>query len=107
MDRAVGTKTRLCHAAAVGLLGFYLMTPPVTETGMGIVINGNLSLSLWDRQGAFDTKEDCEKHRVQLKEDNPEPTGPWHRGDAMRNLQGEALRNGRCFATDDPRLKEK
>ncbi len=98
---------KISHAAALVLVGFYLITPPVTESGLGISIDPHLSLSIWDIQGTFDTKEECEKQRAQLKEDNPAPTGPWHRADADRNSQAEALRNGQCVSTGDPRLKKK
>lgn len=100
-------KIKLRHAVALALVGFYLITPPVTESGLGISVDPHLSLSMWDIQGTFDTKEDCEKQRAKLKEDNPEPTGPWHRGDANRNSQALALRNGQCVSTGDPRLKKK
>jgi hypothetical protein len=98
---------RLRHVAAFALVGFYLITPPVTESGLFVAVDPRLSLSMWDIQGTFDTKDECEKQRAQLKEDNPEPTGPWHRGDAVRNSQAQALRNGQCVSTDDPRLKKK
>jgi len=98
---------KISHAAALALVGFYLITPPVTESGMGIMMDPHLSLSVWDIQGTFDTKDECEKQRAQLKEDNPAPTGPWHRGDMVRNFQAEALRDGQCISTDDPRLKKK
>ena len=73
---------------------------------MNIMIDSHLSLSMWDIQGTFDTKDECEKQRAQLKEDNPELKGPWHRGDVVRNFQAQALRNGQCVSTDDPRLKK-
>jgi len=70
----------LRHAAALTLVGWYLMLPPVGSDGR---IQKDARLSDWYIFSSFQTKEACEKER--------------------HVSSGSAI----CVASDDPRLKEK
>jgi hypothetical protein len=49
-------ETKLQHAAALALLGWYLMTPPVPDTGTP---QYNAPLAQWDIQRVFDSAGDA------------------------------------------------
>ena len=66
------------HAAALALVGWYLMLPPVTSDGR---IQKDAPLSRWYIFSNFETKEECEK--------------------ARQVSSGLTI----CVASDDPRLK--
>ena len=91
------------HAAALALVGWYLMTPPLLETQVGVGLDE--PLSRWDIQRAFDTAAECEAARSlwihenglkstkkAIRRGSPEMGGLWVSG-------------SKCIATDDPRLK--
>jgi hypothetical protein len=101
---AEGLKSR--HAAALVLVGCYLIVPSFTDRLMllhgdphtigALIIN---DLSTWQTLQAYDTAEQCEAVRAALKsKDNG--------GAVKTDLQVEA-RFAQCIATDDPRLKGK
>jgi hypothetical protein len=68
------------HAAALALVGWYLMVPPVTSDGR---TQKDAPLSRWYIASNFETKEECEQVR--------------------QASSGSAI----CVASDDPRLKER
>jgi hypothetical protein len=91
-----GMKPR--HAAALALVGWYLMLPPLATSGLDV--DQNAPLSTWRQGGAFDTARACEVNR----------------GDGIKRLDkanGEkqfpsfyhSFLYARCVAVDDPRLK--
>jgi len=71
---------KLRHAAALALVGWYLMMPPSTSSGR---IQKDAPLSRWYIFTTFETKKECEK--------------------ARQFSSGLSI----CVASDDPRLKEK
>jgi hypothetical protein len=73
-----GLKPR--HSAALALLGWYLMLPPVTSDGR---TQKDAPLSRWYIFSSFETKEECEQVR--------------------QVSSASAI----CVASDDPRLKAK
>lgn len=97
---------RLRHAAALALVGWYLMSPPPASTiymvdGLRVVRETNTSerfdqtlpLSQWSTWYAYDAGRWCENGKAIL----------WN---AMGKYDAEA--RGfmlQCIATDDPRLK--
>lgn len=96
------------HAAALALVSFYLLTPPMTQSPVAISIHANLPLSEWENQGTFDTKEECERGKAEIVAQHPTPTGYWeHWRDGFRSFEGSAMRLSQCISSDDPRLKEK
>ena len=102
-------------AAALALVGWYLMLPPMNEKG----VFTQASMSDWDQVGSFDSAVACEQavqqgqHAIAVMGDQ----------EFKQHSQREAAQNGKmaisradalkrayageCIATDDPRLKEK
>jgi hypothetical protein len=74
------------HAAALALVGWYLMAPPILQE-MGF----QRPLSQWQLYDRFETLAECR----QLKDDQWNKFVDAHDSD------------GRGMITDDPRLKEK
>ncbi|MGC2441973.1 hypothetical protein [Candidatus Binatus sp.] len=87
----------LRHAAALALVGWYLMMPPVTPDGR---VQKSAPLSTWEITSSYDTADDCEKVRL--------VSSGW-----MANSNGQKREHTpradaeACVSTDDPRLKEK
>jgi hypothetical protein len=79
------------HAAALALIGWYLMM--LLEPAPGTTPNLSLPLSKWWTLGSYDTAAQCERVRLTIiDQESPE----------MRFIGALMLR---CIATDDPRLK--
>jgi hypothetical protein len=74
-----------CHAAALALVGWYLMVP-LTERTI-------LPIAQWNHIASFDTADECERNRVVLAEKNQHDP-------AKRSL----IVQSECIASDDPRL---
>jgi hypothetical protein len=73
---------KLSHAAALALVGWYLMRPPLPHLNAHAAnTNTVASRSLWAVVKIFPTQKECEAHRA----------NPWDQ----------------CTASDAPRLKEK
>jgi hypothetical protein len=99
----------LRHAAALALVGWYLMVPPLRHgrpTGADAV-GPEAPLWLWQNMGSFDSAADCYKYKNFLSD----------RHAAGENAQGGTLppdlkaefqaedSDAKCIATDDPNLK--
>jgi hypothetical protein len=103
------------HAAALALVGWYLMKPPLyvpwmnrvrwwfgSPAGMGWEYDYDAPVSKWTQVGEFEPLSDChaEQNRIaseamaSLGKDDPQ----WRKVDAANS-------NLVCIATDDPRLK--
>jgi hypothetical protein len=110
------------HAAALALVGWYWLAPPLTFTASREGPSGKLAdgvatylpLNHWDNIRAFDHAEECEKARSDMLDSIM--------GSAARAEKNAQLRVARkrankavwaewdlsvCIASDDPRLKEK
>jgi len=73
---------KLPSAAALALVGWYLMRPPLPHLKAHATRTDTAApLSRWTIIGTFATQKECEAHQA----------NPWDQ----------------CVATDDPRLKEK
>ena len=92
------TGMKLRHAAALALIGWYLMAPPIYTPAYTVDL---APISAWDIIGSFNTASDCTDILTKLKKQRP--------GNPHSKKQ-KALRrrtdNSRCIATDDPRLKK-
>ena len=91
---------KLRHAAALALVVWYLLTPPLhpcdgdppctyfetKPSSVHLDFNLKVPLRRWRKVGTFATQKECEAGR--------------RASPPMRGL-------AQCFATDDPRLKEK
>ncbi len=83
------------RAAALVLVGWYLMVPPLSHDRTAFITDA--PLSHWRVEKAFDTAQDCENYSTYfwgLLKDQP-------------TKQKIFRRNAQCISTDDPRLKEK
>jgi len=95
------------HAAALALVGWYLLVPPLTS---GTVLR-NAPLSQWEQVKSFDTADACEKNVTFL--------GSIYDSEAVKRAAAETgkaadLAVGKkrmdaaiCISTDDSRLKGK
>jgi|HubBroStandDraft_6_1064221.scaffolds.fasta_scaffold482803_2 hypothetical protein len=95
---------KLRHAAALALVGWYLLFPPFSQwlDYQGVSGYHKAELRNWQRLETFDTRQDCERAEDQLRErydkDQKEP---------VLNRTQYNLRLAQCVQTGDPRLKEK
>ena len=88
---------KLRHAAALALIGWYLLQPPMRSHSGRYEYDANAPLSLWSEHAAYDSAAECEKGKAKLAEAFP---------DAPASSKG-FLASFHCVASDDPRLKEK
>lgn len=83
----------LRHAAALALVGWYLMMP---SPRMALARRADPSLTGWRQMGVYDSAAECNQMlgelRKQLKSRGQDEL--W------------AAERAQCIATDDPRLKE-
>jgi hypothetical protein len=111
----------LRHAAALALVGWYLMIPPIDYTGT----HRTPAISLWATLKVFDTAVECsaalkdvqDKAEKQIDERLDAWRGNRPKTEETINeffnkkwttvMTEASAQNARCIATDDPRLKEK
>jgi hypothetical protein len=114
---ALSRKSRmnLRHAAALALVGWYLMLPPFIrvgpdprEPGRDIVAPDSAApLSKWFWSGSFDSVEACERSQEKEITETQRRNSLKTSFHARIDRDEMAFREARCIATDDPRLKEK
>jgi hypothetical protein len=87
---------KLSRAAALALVGWYLMTPPPD--------NLKASISAWEISASYDTAEQCSLEQQRFFD-----TAIKQRSLNLGKLRAgnEAMLHAQCIATDDPRLNEK
>jgi len=93
---------RLRHAAAISLLGWDLLLPPVSLVTQHV--NKDAPLSTWNVQRTYSRKKACEGRMDRLR----------RQGLAAAQKQGSAYDpdlscpacNAQCVDADDPRLKK-
>jgi len=91
------------HAAALTLIGWYLVVPPV-EQGQ---VKNDAPLSRWNIYAPTETLSDCQ-HSLILETKHRERD--WLEHETVLSappVRVEQILNGQCIASDDPRLKEK
>jgi hypothetical protein len=89
---------RVHHAAALALVGWYLMVPPGAMKGNVWTFSSNAPIRQWKVSDPFDTAADCAR-ALRRHIDAVNPSG-------SPDLYAYWL-SAQCIATDDPRLKEK
>jgi hypothetical protein len=113
----------LRHAAALALIGWYLMAPPLSKDGKP---NLSAPLSQWNQTGGFDSAKACDNKREsrrklaaealnevqQEMEALPPSNRPLsqsapkvYQDDVFASTFAVLVAASRCIATDDPRLK--
>src|SRR5580693_7976473 len=116
------TKTRMKsrHAAALALVGWYLMVPPMadqalTDLAQPRLIEGAAPLSLWEIRRAYDTAEECEKAEWEIRRPaiaaiskkflaNEKSLKDGSTTERIRSIDIAQDTVAKCIATDDPRL---
>ena len=98
-----------CHAAALALVGWFLMVPPdrpkLTDT---LDWTSKAPLPTWQVVQRFDPKSACEKRRLEIISDAKHSI----KSDAAANHSAAVLtdyaiaNNATCISRDDPRLKK-
>ena len=90
---------KLRHVAALALVGWYLMLPPM----VGNHTDTSAPLSSWRMTGSYDAAIDCRKELEDSIRDSykalKDPHLPFTRSASLQFLDAA------CVATDDPRLK--
>jgi|SRR5208337_782905 len=100
----------LRHAAALALVGWYLMVPPVVQPSGGEeMADPSAPLSKWVNRGTFDSARKCDEalQRFQFDIQSNYQSAV---GEALTDSEFQRIRqasSAKCVAKDDPRLKEK
>lgn len=89
---------KLRHIAALGLVGWYLMVPPI-ENGQ---LNLHAPLNQWGIDSSYDSADDCQE--VIAGEAALYPHTKEHHA-AIRKSDVWPIVNGQCVPADDQRLK--
>jgi hypothetical protein len=99
------------HAAALALVGWYLMTPPLDAGGLP---DDHAPISSWHNEQSFDSAQDCEQGKVTVLENRIEGLkqlekmqtrpAPQLFEQNLRWTRG-VFAASKCVGTDDPRLK--
>ncbi len=94
------------HAAALALVGWYLMMPPIPPKGSTpmVGVDAQAPLSKWTVSSGFDTAAACHVAHGKLLDDAAKLGNPKEL--EVIRIQ-VAMADSQCIATDDPRLKEK
>ena len=105
----------LRHAAALALVGWYLMTPPVSTSNDGNMafVHSQAPIWQWKIGGTFGSTVDCEKatEKSQKNAQRDEDIGLESAARMDANIGNrtiaafEAACLMKCVSTDDPRLK--
>ncbi len=99
------------HAAALALVGWYLMMPPILDTGGPGIDAPDFPLTSWTVVESYDSATACQKAKAvypkrarrELKERLQDQTYNW-RMSAIALLEDQ-LKHLSCVSSDDPRLK--
>ena len=86
---------KLRHFAALALVGWYLMVPPLAADRTN---DASASLSRWTISDSFDSAAECRETLLRR----------WSRAQDQKDSSAEdEYRKAACVSTDDPRLKGK
>jgi hypothetical protein len=92
------------HAAALALVGWYLMIPPkLGVNSKDQIYVESAPFSRWQMSESFDTAKECQEAARALA--RPEQSAA--EAGQRPSLESFRLVYAKCIATDDPRLKEK
>jgi hypothetical protein len=93
------------HAAALALVGWYLMMPPVKQDcsqwpdqPCSVHVDMTAPLSKWQHRLVFDSAQECQERLATMN-------SPSDGNSSMDNFLAVMNRNAQCVASDDPRLK--
>jgi hypothetical protein len=112
--RTIAFKLRYGHAAALALVGWYLIVPPDSTVPHSVDSAG--PISRWSIVTDFESAANCKQALAELQSKNGDPakldrTGRlWRfqkRQPADPELAGAPVEHAACVATGNPQLKEK
>jgi hypothetical protein len=97
---------KICHAAALALVGWYLMTPPINKHRGAFDVDPQAPLFQWIVNTPFDAASKCAEINSGIitkyqREMGKNPAG------SLKWAVAKSLALSQCISTDDPRLKEK
>ena len=109
------------HAAALALVGWYLMTPPIAPGALdnpqqAQLIRASAPLSEWGIVHSFDTADECkaaayrarmEAYRSIVKEFKEHKSVDRNTAERAKETVETQDTSAQCIASDDPRLKSK
>jgi hypothetical protein len=102
---------KLRHAAALALVGWYLMVPPGTSKDapdQPLTFDGSAPLSKWKIVGSYDSASGCDDGKKEVPNDLLQAADrESDEGKKKEFLQWMAslMEAQKCISTDDPRLK--
>ena len=88
------------HAAALALVGWYLMVPPIDRSLGLFYVPATEPLSLWSIDRTFTSEDECNRTLADLRQSHLR----WE-GNTEFALD-QQRQHSICIATDDPRLME-
>jgi hypothetical protein len=103
---------KLGHAAALGLVGSYLIMPPRVSDWPVLVYDTKAPLSKWQQVGSFNyTAKQCDEDKKEtaglMLQTTEKMAGTGEDKQKAKQSIMAMLSRLQCIATDDPRLKEK
>jgi hypothetical protein len=89
----------ICNTAALALVMWYLVLPPIEKVSVGEHVNINAPPAQWWKKASFASEAECRKFLSPItpREDAAA------RGEVSLGRTAELL--AKCVASDDPRLK--
>ena len=97
----------LRHAAALALVGWYLMVPPqAKERELHYMLDTSVALSKWYIFGSYDSAEQCKDDLYRLSKQSYDRFGQdkMVRPETKEEARAAQYVASQCIATDDPRL---
>ncbi len=98
---------KLRHAAALALVGWFLMLAPRTSDSLPVTYDTSVPLNTWTRIGSYDTPAECDEGKKEVPAEILQAEAG--RSEEQKKLANETIVNllkaSTCIATDDPRLK--
>jgi hypothetical protein len=102
-------RIRRYHAAALALMGWYLMGPPFDRVAQ--TLRTDLPISKWEnlaaindaRQGEFDSEKRCQNYRDDFLT-FLEQQKPGYRDNAANRVAYQQTQLAECLSSDDSRL---
>ena len=95
---------KLRQAAALVLVGWYLMVPPDSRQGTRLIFRRNAPLTQWYKERDFESEAACKAALASFsKTIKAKLKVGYH--NFHQAVEAERLLYGQCIASDDPRLK--
>ncbi len=96
------------HAAALALIGWYLIMPPQISTTTNV--DAHAPLGTWETWSSYDSAAECEAQLERLKagaakraENHVRRSDP-NLNFGQKLMDNQIIYGARCIASDDPRL---